>query len=714
MSLCAAVVKRRAMAAVPFFFDFDPDFMEIDGISEACANPLAKNTSSNEAVKPENITESKAHRFNSKQHFIDEIEKRIVEDYSRLSKNYKKQCTLEESLDYAKWKVCQTIEKINKKLTPKPGQSVWMVTLNLVHIDAEAAKRTCQKIIAAMKCEYWVRFVEPTADGLPHFHMLVLANSEERIAIAKAFSKIREKIGFYSGLNCIEVEYENWKRPRPDWWPPLLGYSAKYAYNLSTIVAFRAWLRMIGQDWYSQSQSKPDDEWGWEDDTRLCSVPYQHPENDPFSPPVISAAGVPPSTSSSSLSKTHECDDDREPLLPTNSFDYLTTTAQARRSQRLADEDREQEGRDLNDLLSIVVPAPPPIFVVDPLLLLINHPAFDSNIPPSKQELKDIINNIKQQRRAAALIPIKALREKENERLANAKEEVEALICLHYPTNEVSKFRGRLNGLSKSLDRLRDFPGVEAFAQELAETYKAHGDLTAFNLHPSAKPCFASKEITDTFIQKITNDISILSSKKSKITDKRKALENIKNDLRELAEYDHYLKVARVFLDARQILTDAQNKLQKTEWPTQGHVDFCNSEISSATTKKVEKKWRAALKEMEKKIKLKSDLEIISSRLMPMLQYHRKATRQGHWLRTNGLKKSWSKIAEMLLCYDFVREKTRAKNALKRVRKDPIKNKGTELGALEEDIIIQQNQDRAAAKFYGIEEDCENLFMMAA
>jgi hypothetical protein len=704
------------VAAAPYFFDFDPDFMEIDGISGAYTNPLANNTSSNEAVKPENITESKVYRFNSKQHFIDEIEKRIIDDYSRLPKNYKKQCTLEESLEYAKWKICQTIEKINERLTPGPGQSVFMTTINLVEIDLEAAKKICQKIIAAMKCDYWVRFIEPTVDGLPHFHMLILANSEERIAIAKVFSKIREKIGFYSGVHCVEVEFEDWKRPRPDWWPPLLGYSAKYSFNLNTIVEFRAWLAEIGEDWFSQAQQKPSDFWGWDDDTRLCYDPYQHSENDPISPPVISDEGVPPSTSSRSLAKIIDCNDDREPLLPTNSFDYLTTTAQVRRSQRLADEDREHEGRDLNDLLCKAVPppAPRPLFVIDPLLALRNHPAFCFDIPPSKEQLREIIAAIKQQRRAAALIPNKQNREKENARLAEAKAEVEALICIHYPTTEVSKFRGRLNGLGKSLDRLRDLPGVEALAKQLAETYQNHGDLTALNLHSTAKPVFAIREVTDAFIQKIKNDITTLASKKSKVQDKRKALENIKNDLKELAEHDHYMKVARVFLDARQILADAEYKLRNTEWPTQHHIDFCNNEISSATTKKDEKKWRAALKEMEKKIKIKRDLEVILERLLPMLQYHRKATRQGHWLRTNGLKKAWSNIAEMLICHDFVREKTRAKNAMKSKRKEPMKNKGTELGALEEDIIIQQSQDRAAAKLYGVEDDCEDLFMMAA
>lgn len=709
-------VKRADMAALPFFFDLDPSISEIEGNTEAYPSSLVDNANNNEDLQSENITESKVYRFNVRQQFIEETNRRLIDQWSKLPKNHKKQGDIEKALKLAKWKVCKQLEKINERLTPGPGQSVFMVTVNFVQIDPETAKEICKKIIRALQWEYWVRFIEPTQDGLPHFHMLILAKSDQRYEISRIVQKIREKIGFYSGIHFNEVEYSKWKRPRPDWWPPLLGYCAKFAYNLNTIIEFKGWLRQVGQDWFSQAEAQESDEWDWDsDESPSGSVPSQHHKNAHLSPTPVSASAVPPSTSAASVDMASILDGAREPLLDVNSFDYLTTTAHRRRAQRLDDESVEHDGRNLNDILSQVVPSPPPppLVVVDPLAHLRHHPAFDDSIPPSKEQLKSIISTLNQQKRAAAQINNKETRNKEHARIAAARREVETLICIHYPTDEVSKFRGRVYGLTRSLTKLRDFPGVEALAERLAATYQSRGDLTVYNLHPTAQPVFGEKRAIDALINKIKQDISTLCSKQSKVQDKRKALQNIRIDLKDLAEFDHWLKVARVMLEAEQIMTSAEHKLSNTDWPTQGHIDLCYDEIENADTKQEERKWRAALKAISARIKMKKELEYIIERLPKLIRYHRKITRQGHWLRTNGIKKSWSKISEMLICHDFVREETRARHGMKAVRKDPV-NEGTELGALREDHEIQRQQDRAAAERSGVLKPEEDYFEAAA
>lgn len=210
---------------------------------------------------------------------------KIDRNHSKLRKTKWRQCVRARALEYAKWKICKDLEKIEKKLSPGPGQSVYLITINPRSTDAKTGKSICEGFVEASAPDYWFRPIEPTCEGLPHFNLMILAEDNAAEAIEAEALKIREKYGFDSILHIYQIKHRAWFRPSHGLWPWALGYSTKFAYNVDTILEFRAWLRKIGERfWFRQSESKSAE-------SPLGSVPSSHdPTHSTLTPTQSSTA----------------------------------------------------------------------------------------------------------------------------------------------------------------------------------------------------------------------------------------------------------------------------------------------------------------------------------------------------------------------------------------------------------------------------------------
>lgn len=512
--------------------------------------------------------------------------------------------TLQDALSTLKYENCKVLESIKFKLQPHDSEIVAVITINLIDEDRQKARTIADNALKAVSWRYWVAFLEPTTDGLPHRTLLIRIPRRGLKRLEKHIEEEKADLGFSSSINLAICDRESWHSHQPGQWPWPLGYNSAGAYNLTYILSFTAWIEQNGGRWYAESRKCVRLE---SDEVPNGYVPrFNTPKNPLISKGDVSVNHSPPSPPQPPFD---------DPKLNTNDPRYYNLEwSNERRITRLKDELEEHEGRLLNDSLCTLAYAKT------------LHPRFPDLIDKSglvndelPQKYIDLISKAIESRDESVLVIAQNSLETEREAEIEKAQKPEKERQKRVKTVMAAYLRTSKSIRQKSRDK-----AIFAIAQEINNAVNSEDReaLSKFGLTRRNALIFDLNEvkiISQDIMQKIDKYDGETEEEKTKI------MREINNKLR---PHLHCLMFAELhifiqkFREKSQLFTGEKLKL------------------ADEILQKIDEKIGA----------------------------HRKATCQGHWLKKalgKAMGGNLSRLREMLEEIDFRSDQTRAQHGRK-------------------------------------------------